>query len=561
VHINLQKYTSRSNKLRLLFPGIAVLIFNFNLSLSAQNQFTDTKIGVVFSEKTWKEIHSSDQNYYFIQAWELFFLDRKITYSVFTDDQLDNYEFEDMDILILPGVEYLSDDASMNLKEFVSEGKSVFILGDIGNYKSQYRKRLDNVCDDLIKLQPIEMNNLSQSVQTVRLFSNNPFIRKLNDQNLSLLNNPESFYIKNNYETTSLGYYLNKNSADTKSVSAISYGTSGKSRYVWMGFQLSQISPKILINGAFENLILSSLNYLSNKPLVSLNNFPSSYKHAIIFINEIKDAKGSINKIKESKLSDEFLFDNFITPEALEDGNINDLKEFGNINLIFDQMNYLNNSAESINEIFQSAKKKIKMFAAQNDFGIYDTSPFPSKLAKDSIQFDGYSFRIYDDSKIVYTDGENVFSFKKLVSSSNIYKNNIFDKEIPDEQLLVYTFINDFYKLQILTGDQFKKFKINLVQNNFWITTFEKLWDWYNSTQNILIMAGYSDNDIELIVKNNNPNDISDLCVNLILPLRFTDPSVSRVSSSISFDYTTHQYRLNINEIHAHEEMRLKISE
>ena len=99
------KYFSTLNRSRLLILITLSFVLFLSTNISSQNQFKYTKIGIAFSEKTWNELHSSDQNYFFIQAWELFFLDKKISYSVFTDDGLDSYDFEDMDILILPGTD------------------------------------------------------------------------------------------------------------------------------------------------------------------------------------------------------------------------------------------------------------------------------------------------------------------------------------------------------------------------------------------------------------------------------------------------------------------------
>jgi hypothetical protein len=555
VYINPLKYLSHSNKSQIIIYGIALLILTFNSTLYAQIDFDQAKIGIAFSENTWKEIHSSDQNYYFIQAWELFLLDRKIAYSVFTDDELDNFDFEDMDILILPGVEYLSDDAVTNLKEFINSGKSVFIFGNIGTYKTTARKRLNNVCEDLIGLDPIELTSSTLSNPSIEIFSNNPFTYGFDSQDYNLPSGQEVFYIQKNSETTSLGNYGNEYS-NGQLTSAISYGTVGSSRFVWMGFQISQIEDKIKPNSNFESLILNSLNFLCNKPLASINNFPASYQHAFIFINEVKDANRVIKKIKEYELSNNVMFDNFFTPEALEFNSISDLSDLGNMNLVYNPLDYLNNSNEEIDKIFQTAKTKIEKSNNKYDFGVYDVSPFESYLSTDPVKFDGYSFRIYDNSKIISANRVKLFSFKKLDNTPDA-----FAKIFSDEPVLVYSLINDFDQSSELADDQLKKLQIYLMQNNYWVTTFEELLDWYNSKNNISVTHEYSENNVELRIKNNNPTSTNSLSLNLILPAGFIAPTVSDPGAKILYDYETHQYWLEIEEIHAYQEIQIDISE
>ena len=77
-------------------------------------------------------LYAEDQNFYPIQDWELFFLNRKISYEVFDDEGLDDYDFDEVDILILPSIEILSDDGFENLQDFLEEGKGLFFFLALG---------------------------------------------------------------------------------------------------------------------------------------------------------------------------------------------------------------------------------------------------------------------------------------------------------------------------------------------------------------------------------------------------------------------------------------------
>ena len=80
----------------------------------------NVKIGIVYSEKTKQLIYPQNKDFYPIQNWELFFLNRKISYTVINDEQLDDNDFDFLDLLILPSVEVLSENAKENLKIFLT---------------------------------------------------------------------------------------------------------------------------------------------------------------------------------------------------------------------------------------------------------------------------------------------------------------------------------------------------------------------------------------------------------------------------------------------------------
>ncbi|RKY90767.1 MAG: hypothetical protein DRQ13_12205, partial [Ignavibacteriae bacterium] len=86
---------------------IAIVSISLISSLYPQD-LGNIKIGIVHSLLTKNLLYAEDQNFYPIQDWELFFLNRKISYEVFDDEGLDDYDFDEVDILILPSIEILS---------------------------------------------------------------------------------------------------------------------------------------------------------------------------------------------------------------------------------------------------------------------------------------------------------------------------------------------------------------------------------------------------------------------------------------------------------------------
>ena len=562
-----KKYLLKVNKFGQSVFIVISLIVLFSSILPAQNLLDNVKIGIVFSEQAWNEVHSGDNNFYFIRDWEIFFLDRKISYRVYTDDELDDYDFDDEDILILPGVEILSDDAVENIKDYMSAGKSIFILGNIGNYKTGTRKRFENICNELTGITPIEINNQLRLATSITLKLNNPFINEFFDQQLVLSTNINCYAANQNNEFFNLGYYSNSESNNNKIQSSIVCGNKNTGRFAWLGFQISQISDGLSKYSMAEKLILNVLQFLGNNTLVSINNFPSSYNQAVVFINKLKDGKNFQNFVQGNNSLSNISFNNFITPENVDENKIdlNYLKAFGDIHLIYNKIDYLNKSAHEINGIYQNVENEIEKSTHQNSIGILNESPFNSDFQSDSVDFTGFNFRM-NNLAIVNNQNGNSILYKKFLfakSSNENYKEFKSENILTDNQILIIPVVDEFNMSKNLNKDEFQSLQINLIKNNCWFTNLNQLINCNELWNNIsFYVNNYEDEKkIEVVVRNNNYVSVNDIGFKLILPKKYSSATTSEIGTRIYFDYNEHFYRLLIESIGANQQKRIVISE
>ena len=562
-----KKYLLKVNKFGQSVFIVISLIVLFSSILPAQNLLDNVKIGIVFSEQVWNEVHSGDNNFYFIRDWEIFFLDRKISYRVYTDDELDDYDFDDEDILILPGVEILSDDAVENIKDYMSAGKSIFILGNIGNYKTGTRKRFENICNELTGITPIEINNQQRLATSITLKLNNPFINEFFDQQLVLSTNINCYAANQNNEFFNLGYYSNSEANNNRIQSSIVCGNKNTSRFAWFGFQISQLSNGLGKKCTAEKLILNVLQFLGNKTLVSLNNFPSAYNQGVIFINKLKYGKRFQNFVYGNNSLSNITFDNFLLPGSLDENKIDlkYLKAFGDIHLIYNNIDYLNKSALEINGIYQNAENEIEKLTDQNSIGILDESTFTSDFKTDTIDFSEFSFRI-NDRNILNTSSSKSIQYKKLLLKKNSYEDfKEFNSKniLTDNQILIIPVVDEFNMSKNLNKDEFQSLQINLIKNNCWFTNLNQLINWNELWNNIsFYVNNYEDEKkIEVVVRNNNYVSVNDIGFKLILPKKYSSATTSEIGTRIYFDYNEHFYRLLIESIGANQQKRIVISE
>ena len=123
------------SKVKIFF----LLTFLLPSVIIAQN-WSNYKITIVNSELTKQFLHQQNDLYNPIYDWEIFFLNHKIAYDVIDDTGLDDFDFRDTDVLVLPSVEVLSQDAMENLSEYLNLGGSAFILGKLGEFDELGRR-------------------------------------------------------------------------------------------------------------------------------------------------------------------------------------------------------------------------------------------------------------------------------------------------------------------------------------------------------------------------------------------------------------------------------------
>ncbi|HEY6626770.1 MAG TPA: hypothetical protein VIZ21_07435, partial [Ignavibacteriaceae bacterium] len=87
----------QTSKVKILF----LFIFVSPVVITAQIP-SNIKITIVNSELTKKLFYQQNNFFNPIYDWEIFFLNHKISYEVIDDTGLDDFDFRDTDVLILP---------------------------------------------------------------------------------------------------------------------------------------------------------------------------------------------------------------------------------------------------------------------------------------------------------------------------------------------------------------------------------------------------------------------------------------------------------------------------
>jgi hypothetical protein len=223
---------------------LTILLSIILISSLYPQDLDNIKIGLVYSSLTKNLLHDEDKNFYPIQAWELFFLNHKISYEVFEDEGLDDYDFDEVDVLILPSIEVLSDEGFENLQDFLEKGKGLFILGKLGVKDDVGNNRRDDLLQSLSGIQVSEFLDRTTIAKKHILYANNFLTYNLQiNTSVIVMNNFPLLYTENaSRKIMNLGEYTNSYKDQIISKSGIVKIENEKGRMLWFGFQLSQIS-------------------------------------------------------------------------------------------------------------------------------------------------------------------------------------------------------------------------------------------------------------------------------------------------------------------------------
>jgi len=538
------------------------IIFLILVSAICAQDLRNVKIGIVYSEKTKQLIYQQNKDFYPIQDWELFFLNRKISYTVINDEQLDDNGFDFLDLLILPSVEVLSENAKENLQNFLNEGKGLLIYGKIGIYDKDGKKTFSNYLSELGGFSINEFNTKGKMAERHTIRYSSVLGRNIAvDKDLLILNQfpplAAEFIGK---DIIQLGKYVSDSDNEKQSVnSGIVLSERNNGRIVWFGFQLSQIIRNKSQENTVEKLVLNSIEWLSPTPFLMLKPLPGKYNVPVIISNIIIDTKSiSITSLELYYLNN--VNANFFIDAKEIDKPGNELSKFaaaGDINLFLNK----NLSEEYIiSTSLESLYDRLKLSSRQKYFGIKLNKTQLIQTSNESI-VSPFTFYLLPDNSL-YTSEEKMITGSAssfLVSKYNYQEtlksfSSFYKKAEKNGEIVLINFIDQTkWGSKSIDDDLFLSITEYLKNQNAWIATYADLIDWELSRKEVVIKTKktYDENKFEILVENHSQNEIKNAAVQLILPAGKFNPRLSRTNLHLEYDAQLKSYIIIIPYLQA----------
>ncbi len=285
-----------------------------------------------------------------VDSWENFISTNNITYDVIDDQAIEMGELTKYNLLILPGSKSLSDLEIINIKKFIDNGNSVFATGGISTYSDEGKWKGWDFFSEVFGLKFNKELDIDESFKIHTLRGNLPITAQIPSGfglKVATWDRPiKAEIVEPRVKQASFWFDYRLESGlmmeEIKKSSGISYGTYGKGRFVWFGFEVNSVIGEQTIHLNFEKLMKNCFNWLTYRPSVNLKTWPFNQKGAAIFTIVLNSEATNISGLKKILNNNKYPVDFLIKPETLINGNsyIKSLKAFGNFTPIIDLKKY-----------------------------------------------------------------------------------------------------------------------------------------------------------------------------------------------------------------------------
>lgn len=474
---------------------ILIIIFGF---LFFQNSiFAQPRIAILYSELTNKFGSPNSAKFIdVITSWELFLMQDKIPYSVIYDDDLESGIEDEFNILILPSIEIISNAQIEKLLEFSRVGKSIICSGSKLFSKENSFNKYQNL-QTLFGINNIESVSSEKLSYLHSLIPNN--INHFNidtELNLQISNKNQALVADVSEKQYSTSGYIFENNNLASKKSSIIYGMFGNGKFLWTGFDISDVIGGKEDLVAFKNLILSSINWMGNESVIYIDTFCDSLSYPVIVTLQYSNALDSelIDLMHNNSVRPNLI----VSPEQKVPKEI--LNKFNNDEIIFDLSQFSSATSNNVNELIESFNRNNeivlssiiveKQFIDRVDFSFIQNVGLDKILYYEQVP--GLpKFAGTDLLAIPFVKSNEIMNCGSVVNFLN-YNPKINCEAHPEDELL--SSIN----------------QLKSQKNNF--ISLASLKKWWNIRKRVTAeIKNVSDNEIEIWLSNNNSVSISDL--------------------------------------------------
>jgi peptidoglycan/xylan/chitin deacetylase (PgdA/CDA1 family) len=503
----------------------------------------EPKIAILNSRYTENMLpHGSSWQNDNIGTWGKFIGASKSKYEVISDESIEKGKLFDYKILVLPGSRSLSDLEISQIKKYIDNGGSVFATSGIASYSQDGKWRGWEFLSEVfgLKFSKEIATDENTKIHTLRgelaITSNIPTGYPLK---VATWDHPMSVEVLDP-RTTQVSFWYNYRLEDglvreeIKKSAGIVYGTYGKGRFVWMGFEINSVVGVQDDYIYFDRLFRNSINWLINGPVAYVKEWPDGYDAAAVISPVISDDAYDIRNLLNVLGSEGVKATFFVDPFKAEQnkgliqnltnyGEIASLVDLGYISSVNDTLNHLNDYKTQLAKLkgamqtLESASG-LKIIGCYPYYGLFDHN---SELALIDA---GYKYVMTDSltdrsvPKIIIRGNNRILSMTKTARDDYEV---IRDFGLTQPEFQFYTYQEDvdrvlfeggMYIMKMHPEYQCKPENINVVsqiiqelkKKNFWITTASEIQNWF-SKRNYVEVSIDKRGESRVVVTVSNP--------------------------------------------------------
>ena len=527
----------------------------------------NAKIGILYSQYTENMLEPGstwlNDN---ITTWKNFLGNSKHNYDIIADSTIELGLHFRYDLLVMPGCRSLSDKEVVQLKKYIDQGGSVFATSGTGTYSDDGKWRGWEFFSEVYGLRFTKevSNDDMTKIHTLRgglpITANIPTGYPLK---VATWDRPMAVEVKDP-RTIQVSFWYNYKLEEglvregIKKSAGIVYGTYGKGRFVWMGFEINSIMGVQEDYIFFDRLFNNGVNWLTYKPVAFVKDWPAGYDAAAVIAPSIGDNAGYLNNLFSVLRSENVGATFFVSPEkakinsaliktAAGFGDIAALVDIGYLASINDTINTLNEYKLQFDKL-SNAKKELesisnsKVIGCLPYYGLFDQNTLKA-LAEA-----GYKYVVTDSLTDRSVPRPIIRGDKRLISITKTARDDYevirdFGLTLPEFQLYTYQedvdrllFEGGLYIFKMHTEYQCKPENIGVVKElirdmkrkKIWITTASEIEKWY-ARKNYVELRVERRSDRRTVVTISNPGIeiINEMIVDINLNDKATNVSLS----------------------------------
>jgi peptidoglycan/xylan/chitin deacetylase (PgdA/CDA1 family) len=453
-----------------------------------------------------------------INTWKRFLTSNRIDFDIISDATIETAKLNSYELLVLPGSKSLSDKEIIEIKKFLQSGGSVFATSGIASYSSDGKWRGWNFINDVFGINFTGEISDESKTSTHTLRGGLPITANIPTgfpMQVATWDKPMSVEVLDP-RTTQVSFWYNYRLQDglvrqqIKKTAGIVYGTYGKGRFVWMGFEINSVIGLQEDYVYFDRLFRNCCNWLTYIPIAYVRDWPTGYDAAAIIAptlsNEIQNISNIFAYLSDNNIKATF----FVDPDEGEyDPNlISKLSQYGEISTVAN-IGYLSSISDTNNSLYKyskqlkiltSAKQKLesitgtKVLGCLPYYGLFDQSTIKATIDA------GYSYLLTDSLTDRSVPKTVIRGDKRLITMTKTVRDDyevIRDFGLNNTDFQFYTYQEDvdrilfeggMYIFKVHTDYQCKPENVSVVdevikdlkKKNFWITTGAEIEKWYS---------------------------------------------------------------------------------
>lgn len=533
-----------------------------------------------------------------IDTWETFIKAAKMNYDIISDQVIELGEHYDYPLIILPASKSMSDKELVQIKKYLEQGGSIFVTSGIGTYSDEAKWRGWEFFTEVFGMNftmEIHPKDFKRKIHTLR--GNLPLTAGIpTGFTLKIATWDRPIYaevLEPRTTQASFWYDYTREAGlvmeEIRKSAGIAYGTYGKGRFVWFGFELNSVlgEQEDYIN--FEKLFKNSINWLTYKPTAYIKDWPAPYDAAMIFVPTIDEQPGNISNILPIVNRYKLPTSVFVRPRtAINNPSLmKSLSGKVDLGAIVD-IGFLESPFDTLNSLYDPELQFANMGVAKDtieaisgstvrglmpEYGYYDDNTMVgmAKYKYDYLVTDSLTDRSVP--KIVYRNDKPILVFTKTARDDYqiLHKLGLNEKEFQiytyEEDINRLLFEGGLYVLKLHTQYQLQPQNVDILNdiikyakdNNVWLASVDDILTWWKRRGNIEVRYEWrSKRRISVEVTNPSDNIVEEFVVevNINKPVKNIKVSSEIINTEIpkyEFDQSTNSLYMYVKDLEPNE--------